>query len=301
MTFARYYNPGAQLVVAGQTWRSIDGDGIAIEWSARRDNTRAPDTATIVIRNPSSKRAPAVVRAWREQRTGGSLSGLNARFSIGWDGDLRLLISADVTNAEFKSMPNGTALVVELGDGERASVNSIVTRQVAGSTASQLLVLLITGAAQVGSSQLYGLGYLLSAKSKATIQASAGAGVTYSGVPVGAKTEDVVSSLLDALGLEGRVHNGEFIVTRGKALNLPAMVFRPSNGVASFATREDGGCDMTALGDPQMQPGLQFRVTTEDGRDRGARFYRCESAEWSGSTFAARSVMRVLGADGGLA
>lgn len=294
MTFPRYFNPCATVRVAGQFWRS-DGPGdLAIAWQIRRDNTLNPDQGTITIHNPSSKRAREVVELWRSLRKG--FAGLKAEIRIGWDGIFARAAFADVILARYYRDPIGQRLVIQIGDGE-LSFGRVTPRFYSGQTIALLIEQLVRLPAQSDGAKTGGLGLEYPAASRSVVAAASGSAKVTT-IPPHVSTAETLRNLLSMIGCEGRVHDGQFIVTRGKQLNTPGMVFRPRNGRSAFASREDGGCDMVTLGDPQMQPGLQFQVVTDEGRDVAAPYYRCESVEFTGNTYEARSEMRVLGALG---
>lgn len=293
--FARYWQPCARLNVGGVLWETLIPEGLTIEWSVERTIARTPDTATARVYNPSPAKAKAVLTAVESTATG--RFGATVKLGIGWDAVVGLVFSGAVVRASYGPVGVDHILEIEAADGVRAFERSYVGRQIAGGTLSQAIRLLVTLPVEAGGAGVGGLGLTLPPQSIAALEAASGGAVPFRGVPTGIPTTEAVDRLLASLGLVGRASGGQFWISAGGEINRPGPVLRPSTGLVSWQPREDGGCDLVALGDPTCEPGVQIQVQDDLGQPRGKPFYRAERVVYTGTT-RGRSEMAVSAAPG---
>jgi hypothetical protein len=105
-----------------------------------------------------------------------------------------------------------------------------------------------------------------------------------------------LKELMETLGLDWRVHNGAFIAMRaGSILGRPPVILRPGNGLIKYSKRDDGGINLEALANADVEPGLQIQVQDNDGKPFGEISYRVQKVMFVGST-SGESLMSVEGA-----
>ncbi len=283
-TYERFFIPAVKIVTPVATMENLDGQGLTMEWEVLRDNASDADMGSIRIYNLGPATAQGIHEAWRRRRPSGSFK---LEISAGWDGVPKLLMSGDVW--EMKPAVRDGADVItqfEIGDGIDSLRDQMVGATFAKAdlaTVIEFLVTLDIKAQDIGGG---GLGLSYPAESKALVtQAALRTPVSrFRNLAAGLNTRARVTELMSTLGLEWRVQNGAFIAMRGRIVNRPGPILRPRNGLISYEVRNDGGISVTALANPDVEPGIQMQVQDDLEVPFGEIAYRVEAVGFSGST-----------------
>lgn len=285
--FKRFYIPAVRLDTVIGSLFNLDGNGITFEWDISRDNTNTVDQGLITIYNLGDATRKLLYESWNIVQAGFGL-GYNATFSIGWDGLTEMVFKGNVWDLVPDDRQGGADVrtVLSVGDGNKTLRDQTVGRSFSSVSISivlDYLVALPPAGTDIGGG---GLGLIFTPESKAVIAAAqAELPVQFwNNIPAGANTRETIDVIMATLGLEWRVHNGEFIAMRGGVINRPGLILAPKSGLITYTPRDDGGVVIEALANPNMQPGLQFFVKSDIGRNLAAPVYRCESVHFTGST-----------------
>jgi hypothetical protein len=263
-----------------------------MEWSIQRDNTNKPDTGEIRVFNLAAKVSRVIHETWQALHASGLGSGMLLVFSIGWDRIPKRVFLGDVWDfIPEQRTPTDVVSVFKLGDGNRAQRDQVVGRSfhaVSIDIVLDYLVELPPATVDVGGG---GLGLIFPPESKALVKAAAaevktlqGSDLTFGNIPAGANTREAIDIIMDTLGLEWRVQNGEFVVMRGGIINKPGPILTPGTGLVSYETQTDGGITITALANPQVEPGIQIQVLDNLAKPVGELAYRVTKVSFNGST-----------------
>jgi hypothetical protein len=283
-TFQRFLIPAVRLDTAQGIITNLRGDGLRMEWEISRDNTNNADEGTLTVYNLAPALRGAIFEAWQALS---AASGYLVTFAIGWDGVPQKVFQGDVFDLiPDRRSPTDVMTVFRLGDGNRTLRDQVVGRGFAGVKIDVVLSYLVSlppASADAGGG---GLGLLYPPESKALV-AAASAELpiqAWGNIPKGANTRDAVNLIMDTLGLEWRVHNGEFVVMRGGVINAPPPLIRPGTGLIAYERRNDGGIVFSALANPEVQPGIQVVVQDDFGRPFAEPVYRVEKVRFTGTT-----------------
>ena len=290
--FARFYRPAVRVRTQAGVFENLDGRGIRIEWSCRRDNTSTPDQAQIRFTNLASVTRSALYTSWKTLPPALSYT---VQLEAGWDGTASVLMRGqlwDMTKEQFEGPDVITTLMV--GDGNKASRDQPVGRSFSGVTITQIISFFVTAQPSTLDAGYGGLGLIMPPESAALITTVAAELPTQSirnYVP-GTSTRAAIDKLMAGLGLTWRSHNGEFIAMRGGIINRPGQILSPRSGLIDYTERGDGGVSLEAMANPEVQPGLQILVQDNLGKTLAEPAYRVESVDYTGDTEGA-SVMHV--------
>jgi len=290
--FDQFLIPAVQLETAQGTIANLDGSGLRFEWSITRDNTPNPDQGEIAIYNVAPVLAGSIAEAWRALS---AASGYLVTFAIGWERIARTVIAGDVWDLiPDERTPTDRVLRLRIGDGNTANRDSVTSKTYNAIPVVQVVELvakLKAGSPSDPNSGGLGLGF--PDESRALVaDAAKSVAVKSINVAAGYNARELMDDLMSTLGLEWRVSNGQFIALRGGVINRPGPIVKPSSGLISYQTRNDGGIDFTALADPAVEPGIQVQVLDDDDRPFGASVYRVDRVTFSGNTDA-ESIMSV--------
>lgn len=263
---------------------NLDGDGLLFEWDIFRSRTSEPDTGTVSIYNLAPAVSGAIQEAYNVFRDS---TGFEVIFSLGWQRLPKKLMVADVWRYTPALRDQVDVMTVfELGDGIRGTQDAQVGYNLAGTTVGAFLKFVIQAPVDGGDIGGGGLGLILSPDSAAIIDAAstrANLGAV-SSLPVLQSTKQAVDLLMATLGLEWRIHNGEFKPLLAGTINDPPYILRPNTGLVDYTKRDDGGASVTALAIPEVQPGLQILLQDNFGRNLDAPVYRVDSVRFTGSS-----------------
>jgi hypothetical protein len=282
--FKRFFIPAVALTTSDGVISNLDGQGLRFEWDITRDNTNKPDEGTITIYNLAPALRGLIQATWEALS---AASGYLVDFGIGWERVPQTVIRADVWDLEIdRRTPTDVLSVFRLGDGNKPLRDQVVGKSFSGvkiDIVLDYLVSLPSAPTDVGSG---GLGLIYPPESKALVkQAASELPIqTWGNIPQGANTREAVNLIMDTLGLEWRVQNGAFIVLRAGALNKPPVLLRPGTGLINYQRRNDGGCVLSGLADPRVEPGLQLLVQDDLGKPYGAGVFRTERVTFRGSS-----------------
>jgi hypothetical protein len=290
--FKRFFIPAVRFETAQGVVSNLAGDGVLMEWEVNRDNTNKVDEATVSIYNLAPALTGAIFEAWQILS---AASGYLATLAIGWDGVPETVIRGDVWDfVPDRRSPTDSVAVFRIGDGGKTLRDQVVGKGFQGvkiSIVLEYLVAIPPAAPDIGGG---GLGLIYPPESKALVTAAAAElpVQTWGNIPKGANTREAVNLIMDTLGLEWRVHNGEFVVMRAGVINKPGPLIRPGTGLISYERRNDGGVIFSALANPEVEPGVQVLVQDDFGKPFGEPVYRVERVSFTGST-AGESLMDV--------
>lgn len=294
MTFSRYFIPCAKIEIAdGTVIENLDGNGIRIDWSIERDNTNNQDFGEITIYNLSPTTYGAIYDSWKSANGSRYLVIL----SIGWDRVTSKVFVGDIWDiAPDIKTPTDVMTRIKVGDGVKPSRGGVVGsnfHNVNISTLMQFLVELPASSSDVGGG---GLGLIYPKESSDLIKQAASelTGVpSFGNIPAGLDTRETVNNIMDTIGLEWRVHNGEFIAMRDGVINRSRIIIQPKSGLLEYNRLNDGNVEITALANPEIQPGLQITVADDDGNPYGEKAHRVEMVHFEGDT-SDNSIMNVV-------
>lgn len=298
MTFKRFYIPAVQLEIGGAIISNLDSQGLRIEWEIERDNTNKADEGTVTIYNLAPALINGIFEAW--QQLSQTSAGFFAIFSLGWDRVPQICFTGEVWDLiPERRTPTDRLSVFRLGDGNRPLRDGVVAqtfKQVQIGTVLEYLVSLPPASVDAGGG---GLGLLYPAESKALVETAAGElpMQTFGNIPAGSNTRDAIDLIMDTLGLEWRVHNRSFVAMRGGIINRPGPILRPGTGLISYEKRNDGGIVVSALANPDVEPGIQIQVQDNLGRAFGEPVYRVTRVRFAGNTDG-DSIMEIEAAKG---
>ncbi len=293
--FKRFFVPAVRFATAQGVISNLTGDGLLMEWQVTRDNTNKADEATVAVYNLSPILTGAIFQAWQVLS---AASGYLVTLSIGWDGVPQKLMRGDVWDfVPARRTPTDSVAVFKIGDGNKSLRDQVVGKSFKGAKISIVLEYLVSipsTAPDIGGG---GLGLIYPPESKAVVAAAAAElpVQTWGNIPAGANTREAINLIMDTLGLEWRVHNGEFVVMRAGVINKPGPLIRPGTGLISYEKRNDGGIIFSALANPEVEPGIQVFVQDDFGKPFGEPVYRVERVTFAGST-AGDSLMDVQAA-----
>jgi len=290
--FQRFFIPSTKLMTAQGIIFNPDGQGIRMQWTITRDNTPTPDTGEVVIFNLSPALSGAIYEAWSAFSKS---SGYLVDFGIGWERLSQTVIRGDVWRfVPAKRTPTDVLSIFSIGDGIKN-----VRDQATGASFSKVdlgtvLTAFITLPPNPGDTAGGGLGLLYPPESKALVSAAAAALKvrTFNNIPAGYNTRTFIDFAMATLGLEWRVHNGAFVVMRGGISDRLPPILAPRTGLIEYQVRDDGGIDLSALANPDVEPGVQVLVQDDRGVPFGAPAYRVDKVIFTGDT-TAESLMQV--------
>lgn len=279
--FKRFFKPAVRLITPDFTISNLDGESLTLTWEVERTNTNAVDTATITVLNLGERVRGGIFETWTALSRSGAY-GLE--FQVGWDGVAQTLIRGAVWRmVPARRSPTDVETVFHVGDGVDGTRDQVTGRTFKGVnlvTVLDYLVRLPPAELDAGGG---GLGLIFPPESKALITTAAGElPVQRWDIPSGYNTRDAVNLIMDTLGLEWRIHNGEFLVMRGGIINRPPELVRPGTGLISYEIQNDGGLMFEALTNPNVEPGAQVLVQDDNGRPFGAPAYRVTRVVYSG-------------------
>ncbi len=292
--FKRFFRPCAELVTSEGVIANLDGLGLTFEWRIRRTNTNVADQGSIAIYNVSPALSEAIFEAWKAFN---EASGYLVTFGIGWDGVPATVLVGDVWKIKPRERtPTDAILKLEIGDGNRVLRDSAVGKSFAGVKIDIVLDYLVNFPPATADAGGGGLGLDYPKESRDLVKAAAAELPiqTWGNIPAGANTREAIDVIMATLGLEWRVHNRQFVVMRGGLSNRPPTILRPSSGLVSYELLDEGGIQLSALANPDVDPGAQIVVQDNDEGPIGAGVYRVESVDFEGSTRGA-SDMTVIG------
>ena len=289
----RFFRPAVELGTGDGTIKNLDGDGLRFSWRVRRDNTPKADEGQISIWNLSPSLRGSIYESWAALS---GASGYLVTFSLGWDGNPELVISGDVWDLiPDRRTPTDVETIFSLGDGNQALRDSTLTKNFADIKISALLDWILKLPADSSDAGGGGLGLIFPKESRDLVdQAVAETSLQTLSVPPGSSTRDSVDLIMETIGLEWRVSNGEFIALRGGIVNRPGEILRPGTGLISFERRSDSGVSLTGLANPRIVPGLQIQVQDDAGEPFAEPLYRVESVDFRGDSDG-QSLMQVEG------
>lgn len=314
LPFTRFLQVAARVKLGnapGINVLNLDGEGHTITWDILRKR-RGPEEGTITIYNLGSQIRGALGAAYKaaqrkvlgaapdvgrflEQGVGryetalllaerevAQPYGYKIELGIGWEGRTSLVYRGDAISVR-PSRVEGVDVVTDLVIGSKAWQDAAAGASFANVTVSLMIQLLVQGPAPTG------LGLQIEYDSLQKIEErGAEIGVReYTSWARAGKTSEMVDDLLAAMDLEGKVHNGRFVVTdRGNAATTSPIAFQlsPGTGLLDWTETDDDGLEVTALAIPDIQPGHQVAVTDLDARPIGARRHRVESVRLTGTT-----------------
>lgn len=282
--FQRFYIPAVRLETAQGILSNLDGNGLRFEWEIARDNTNKADEGTITVYNLAPTVSGAIFEAWQALSRA---SGYLVTFAIGWDGVPQTVFRGDVWELiPDRRTPTDSMMVLKLGDGNRTLRDQTVGRSFSNVKIEIVLDYLVQLPPAPTDAGGGGLGLIYPPESKALVkQAASELPIqTFGNIPAGANTREAVDIIMDTLGLEWRVHNGEFVAMRGGVINKPGPLIRPGTGLISYERRNDGGIIFSALANPEVEPGIQVLVQDDFGKPFGEPAYRVEKVRFAGST-----------------
>ena len=296
-TFDQFLIPAVQLDTAQGTIANLDGSGLRFEWQITRDNTPNPDQAEIMIYNLAPVLAGEIAEAWRALS---AASGYLVTFGLGWERIAKTVIVGDVWDLiPDQRTPTDRILRLKIGDGNTANRDSVSVNTYKDITvvrAVELIATLKAGSPDEPNSG--GLGLDFPDSSRAVVSEAAKAVAVKKITIAGAyNARELMDDIMSTLGLEWRVKNGQFIALRGGVINRPGPIIKPSTGLISYTTRNDGGIDFTALADPEVEPGIQVQVLDNNDRPFGAVVYRVDRVTFRGNTDG-ESIMAVSASKG---
>ncbi len=295
--FQRFYIPAVRLDTSIGSLFNLDGNGITFEWDIFRDNTNTVDQGVITIYNLGAATRKALYEAWNIVQSGFGL-GYTVTLSLGWEQLTQMVFRGNVWDMVPEDRQGGTDVrtVLSVGDGNKTLRDQTVGRSFSKVSISIVLDYLVRPPPLSTDTGGGGLGLIYTPESRAVVAAAeAELPVQFwNNIPAGSNTRESIDAIMATLGLEWRVHNGEFIAMRGGVINRPGIILAPKSGLIDYTPRDDGGVVATALANPDMQPGLQFFVQSDVGKNLAAPVYRCESVQFNGSTDG-QSLMTVQG------
>jgi len=282
--YQEFIIPAVSLATSVGVIQNLDGDGLLFEWDILRTRTSEPDTGTIGIYNLSPAISGAIQEAYNAFRDS---TGFEVIFSLGWQRIPKKVMVADVWRY-VPALRDSTDVmtVFELGDGLRGTQDSQIGYNLSGATVAEFLKFVIVAPVNGGDIGGGGLGLILSPDSAAIIDAAstkANLGA-FSSLPVLQSTKQAVDLIMATIGLEWRIHNGEFIPLRAGTINRPGYILRPNRGLVEYTKRDDGGASVVALAIPEVQPGLQVFIQNNLGKNLDAPVYRVDSVRFTGSS-----------------
>ena len=285
--FKRFYIPAVRIDTPVGPIVNLDGNGIFIEWDIFRDNTNTVDQGTITIYNLSEAFRKILFESWRLVQRGFGLAW-NVSFNLGWEGLPELLMKGDVWNMVPSDRTGATDVktIFSIGDGNKSIRDQTMGRSFVNVNIVNVLDYLVQlppAGNDVGGG---GLGLILTPESKAVITVAAAELPiqAWGNITQGSNTREAVDVIMATLGLEWRVHNGEFIAMRAGTINRPGVILKPSSGLITYTERDDGGVSVHALAHPRIEPGLQVFVKDNLGRNLAEPVYRTESVRFFGSS-----------------
>lgn len=289
MTLAiqRFFVPAVRLDHPGGSLFNLDSTGLRFDWNIVRDNTQNQDEGEITVYNLAPAVAGAIFEAWQSANNNGLGVAYNVAFHIGWDRIAKLVMIGQVWDLiPDQRTPADVLTVFKLGDGNNNIRDQTVGRDFHGVKLDIVLDYLVQLPAAPTDAGGGGLGLIYPPESKALVKAAAGQlpYQFFTNIPKGLNTREAITLILETLGLEWRVHNGEFIVLQGGIINRPGPILRPGTGLIHFERRNDGGCILTANADPEVEPGIQIQVQNDLGRPFAELAYRVERVSFFGST-----------------
>lgn len=293
--FQRFFIPAVRLETAQGVITNLTGDGLRFEWELNRDNTNKADEGVITVYNLAPALSGSIFEAWQALSRA---SGYLITFAIGWDGVPQTVFRGDVWNfIPERRSPTDAMTVFHLGDGNKNLRDQAVGRSFSNVKIDIVLDYLVNLPPAPADAGGGGLGLIYPPESKALVkQAASELPIqTFGNIPAWANTREAVDIIMDTLGLEWRVHNGAFVVMRGGVINRPGPLIRPGTGLISYEKRNDGGIVLSALANPEVEPGIQIFVQDDRGKPFGEPAYRTEKVRFFGDTDG-ESLMEVEGA-----
>jgi len=291
--FAQFFIPAVRLTTGQAIVENLDGQGLTMEWTITRDNTNKADEAEINIYNLSPSVSGKIFEAWQ---VFSAASGYLVTFAVGWEGVPKLAIMGDVYSmSPDEKTATDVMTTLKIGDGHKALQDSKVGKSFVKVKIDTVLDYLVQFPVESSDAGGGGLGLVYPPESrKLVVKAASELPVqTWGNIPAGANTRDAVNIVMSTLGLEWRVHNGEFIVLRGGTNQRPPFILSPSTGLLTYSRRDDSGANLTALANAEIEPGSQVIVQGDDGKPFGAGVFRVDKTVLSGSTKSA-STMKIV-------
>jgi hypothetical protein len=315
LSFKRFLQVCARVKLGGAPPLNVinlDGEGLTIMWDIFRPR-RGPEEGTITIVNLSEAARGFLHTSWKTatkkqvvvvepdvahflvqgvgsyevalklaERNASAPYGFKVDLGIGWEKRPSLVYRGDAIG-----MQPGKRVGVDVHTiftlGSQAWQDAAVGASFANVTLSLIVQFLIQAPPPNG------FGVQIEPASLAKIeQRGAELGVReYVSWARAGKTSEVVDDILASLGLEGKIHNGRFIVTdRGNAAtaSLDAFFLSPGTGLLDWTETDDGGIEALALAIPDVSPGAQVAIVDENATPVGAARHRVESVRFTGTT-----------------
>ena len=294
--FKEFLQVGAGLVLPPPALPviNLDGTGLKIEWMIERTRTGTPDRGQITVYNLGMGARKAIHEMWK--KLGGTYRGYVIDFSIGWGGLLERIIRGDVWKVTPEQRTDVDVVTVfEVGDGNKQVRDSVTLGQNFANVHITALIKIF-----VSQPPPTGMGIPIDPASLAKIveRASQLPVRTFNNYCAQAQNSaDVIDDLIETLGLEWKVFQGSFIVTdKGNAATASpiAPVLSAQTGLLEWNQEDDGGIQIKALANPNVQPGSQVIVIDSFGVAVGAPAHRVEKVVFSGTTDG-ESIMEIMG------
>ena len=281
----RKYIPAVNLTTSLFEIENLDGMGLTVMWDVTRTIGPEADMGEVTVVNLGSDVSRGIHETWRA--ASGFVPGVNMTLSVGWDGVPKLMIEANIWDItpNKREVPD-VLTVFKLGDGSDALRDQVNGKALNGAKLSEAIFWLVSLPQSRTDTAGGGLGLKYPKASKDLVIAASGqvAAWRIRNMPTGGNTRDEITNMMATIGLTWRVQNGAFIAMRGGAISKRGPLLRPGTGLIDYQVRNDGGIALCALTDASVEPGMQLQVQDDRGEDFGARAYRVERVNFSGST-----------------
>lgn len=283
----QFFIPAVAIaVVPGLVISNLDSTGLRMEWSFTRTNTPDPDTGEVTVYNMAPSLIGTIYASWKSVRASGLQTGRSFTLSLGWNRIPQVALQGDIYDlSPNRRTPTDVLTTFRIGDGDKGRDAVVATdfHNVNIDTVLTWLVTLPPASVDTGGG---GLGLVYPPDSRALVKgvAAATAFQNWGNLTKGLNVQEAITLVLETLGLEWRVHNGEFIVMRGGLIQRPGPTLSPGTGLVTYELTNDGGIRAFALADTRVEPGIRFQVTHASGTPVGELSYRCERVEFFGST-----------------
>jgi hypothetical protein len=279
VTFPEFFRPSCRFDSAALQVANLDGLGLRVAWEIERGSTSASDRGRIEIHNLAPSVRDVLIAAWRISAS--SLTGYLAAFSIGWGLLVEQVIVGDVWSLQ-PAVRRGedVVTVIEIGDGAKQTRDATVGQGFAESSLTVVITFIVA--------QTIGLPI---APTSITLIQQRGAELpvlTWANYVASGSSSDTLDQIFATLGLTWRVYDGQVVAfdkgILGGQLDPLAQLLRPSTGLLTWTSLDDGGLDLTALANPQIKIGGQVIVQDGLGIPVGGPAYRVDKIQWSGAT-----------------
>ncbi len=282
--FLKFFIPAVSFRALDFLVLNLDGQGVYMEWEVTRDNTPTPDEGEVRIYNLRKETVLAIHTLWVVRP---AALGFPVTLGIGWQNVTQKLMVGDMWEViPDERTPTDVISIFRFGDGLKNLRDATVGRTMNGVRIDQALNYLIQlpiAGTDAGGGGL-GLGYPPDSRALVIAAANATPIPVLRAVTAGQNTREVVTDLMDMIGLQWRVHNGAFIAMRGGIITRPGPILTPVNGLIGYTKKNDGGINVEALANPDVEPGIQLIVLDNLNKPVGAPLYRVERVSFRGNT-----------------